>query len=391
MEPPTEEPPAGRRSVAPSASDDSLLFVDNYKDTGIGTFGAGLFEALHEIDPESRLEYTETPIVRGLAQCVRIYRHPGPVVVNVGLTSWGRSKLLNLIAFVTIGLRSLVGRATLILLHNAVEVTEEGDTGYRVGYVVRLGANLAVRSNSRTRFLVFSQAICEVLREKYGIEDVRFEPLPCPPVCEDSHRTQAKGAERPVVVSFGYLSPYKGIENLVEAYPQFRDVADLLVIGRPHPVLLHDPEYARYIQQLRSRMRELGVTYLPYVVGSQLCPVLTACAVGVLPYRSTTGTSASFTTMASAGLPVLATDLREFRDLAEAGAGIRIAPGDPTSIASSLTLLLRAPNELTALGRSQSTYAASHQRAGTALRVLGRVGRSTSGRVHSVPTPVSER
>jgi glycosyltransferase involved in cell wall biosynthesis len=347
------------------------LFVDNYKDTGIGAFGCTLFGAMREIDARGRLEFTQTTILRGLAQCLRLSRYRGPVVANVGLTSWGRSKVLNLVAFLALGARSLAGRRTVLLLHNVVEVTEEGDTGYRVGYLIRLGASLALRSNARATVVVFSRAIQEVLTEKYEIPDVTFYPLPCPPSCPE---TPSPGPEaRPVVVSLGYLSPYKGIEKLLDAYPDFREVADLLVIGRPHPVLLSDPNYARTIDRLVARMRELGVSYIPFVADDRLCSVLSRCRVGILPYTSTTGTSASFTTLAAAGLPVIATNLREFQELSRDGAGIRLTDGDPRSLARSVRDLLRQPTEIEGLSRSQFAYADAHRLEVTATRVIDRV------------------
>src|SRR5580658_1200979 len=347
------------------------LFVDNYKDTGIGAFGHTLFGAMRGIDARGRLEFTQTTILRGLAQCLRLGRYRGPVVANVGLTSWGRSKVLNLVAFLVLGARSFAGRRTVLLLHNVVEVTEEGDTGYRVGYLIRLGASLALRSNARATVVVFSRAIREVLTEKYEIPDVTYYPLPCPPVCPE---TSNPGPDaRPVVVSLGYLSPYKGIEKLLDAYPDFREVADLLVIGRPHPVLLSDPNYARTIDRLVARMSELGVSYIPFVADDQLCSVLAGCRVGILPYTSTTGTSASFTTLAAAGLPVVATNLREFQELSRDGAGIRLTDGDPRSLAHSVRDLLRQPTEVETLSRSQFAYAAAHRLEVTATHVIDRV------------------
>src|ERR1700691_1553829 len=130
-----------------NADSRELLFIDNYKDTGIGAFGVTLFGSLERVDPRCRLEYTQTSKLQGLAQCLRIARHRGPLVANVGLTSWGRSKVLNLLPFLAMGVRHGPGRRTLILLHNVVEVTEEGDTGYQVSYLIRLGARVALRLN----------------------------------------------------------------------------------------------------------------------------------------------------------------------------------------------------------------------------------------------------
>jgi glycosyltransferase involved in cell wall biosynthesis len=363
-------------SSVKESSRSGVLFIDNYRDTGIGTFGVSLFGSISAIDRRARLEFTRTTILEGLVQCLVIFRHRGPVIANVGLTSWGRSRWLNLLGFLSMGARALVRRTTVILMHNVVEVTEEGDTGYRVDYVTRLGAGLAIRSNSAASFVVFSAAIGEVLTRIYECRDVTYQPLHCPPVCPVP--TPGSGRRLPTVVSIGYLSPYKGIDRLIEAYKEFRQQADLLVIGRPHPVLLHDPTYSHSIDQLTHQMRELGVTYVPYVEEAQLCAVLTACTLGVLPYTSTTGTSASFTTLASAGLPVIASDLREFRDLAAAGAGIYLSKGDPSSLAKAVKTLLGRPVDISSLSRKQFRYAADHQLAPVSRMILDKAGRRAS-------------
>nr|WP_144122353.1 glycosyltransferase family 4 protein [Catellatospora sichuanensis] len=86
------------------------------------------------------------------------------------------------------------------------------------------------------------------------------------------------GATAPVAVYSGAAAPQRGLGIMVEALPQLAGTHAVFVVPRPD---------APYMQQLKTRARELGVAervhVLPYVHHQQVVRFLSAADVGVIP------------------------------------------------------------------------------------------------------------
>ena len=144
-------------------------------------------------------------------------------------------------------------------------------------------------------------------------------------------------AEGPVVLFFGLLRPYKGVDVLLEA---FRDLggAELWIVGRPFGVDLH---------ALReSAARAPGrVRFVPRFVPDEEVPALFRRAdVVVLPYRDAEQSGVLYTALAF-GKPLVLSDVGGFGEVAAHGAARIVPPGDPAALATVLDELLRDPGE----------------------------------------------
>ncbi len=139
---------------------------------------------------------------------------------------------------------------------------------------------------------------------------------------------------RKVVLAFGLVRPYKGIDVLVEAFARAPDDAVLLVVGRAMMSL----------EPLRRRARELGIAdrvrFVPhFVTDTELPPYFRRADLVVLPYREIDQSGVLFTALAF-HRPLLVTSVGGFTEVAEQGAARAVPPGDADALGSALSELL---------------------------------------------------
>jgi glycosyltransferase involved in cell wall biosynthesis len=134
--------------------------------------------------------------------------------------------------------------------------------------------------------------------------------------------------EGPVVLCFGVVRPYKGVDVLVEA---FRSVAgaELWVVGRPLGV------------SLQALNAPAAVRFVPrYVSDAELPAFFRRADLLVLPHRTVDVSGVLFAGLAF-GKPMVLSDVGGFRELVEDhGAGRLVPPGDPSALAEAIGELL---------------------------------------------------
>jgi glycosyltransferase involved in cell wall biosynthesis len=148
----------------------------------------------------------------------------------------------------------------------------------------------------------------------------------------------------PVVLFFGLLRPYKGVDVLLRAW---RSVApgpgELWIVGRPR----------MRVDGLRADSGP-GVKWVPRFVSD---PELAACFrradIVVLPYLRTERLDFSgvLATALAFGKPIVLSDVGGFSEVADAGAARLVPPGDPDALAEALFELLSDSNRREALAR----------------------------------------
>jgi len=175
----------------------------------------------------------------------------------------------------------------------------------------------------------------------HGIPDVAF-------VASDAAKARLGFAGKSVILTFGLLSPNKGIEVMIDAMPSIlkrRADAVYVVLGATHPNLVRDQGEA-YRESLMARVRELGVenhvVFLDrFVDQATLLEFISMCDVYVTPYlneaQMTSGTLAySF----GLGKPVVSTPYWHARELLADGRGVLVPFGDPAAIGREIAELL---------------------------------------------------
>ena len=132
----------------------------------------------------------------------------------------------------------------------------------------------------------------------------------------------------PVVLCFGLIRPYKGLEVLLEAWRRVEG-AELWVVGRPR----YDIAAARAAAPARVRWAAR------FVDDGELAACFARADLAVLPYLESEQSGVLATALAF-GTPVLGSDVGGFREVAAAGAARVVPPGDPELLAAAIEELL---------------------------------------------------
>jgi glycosyltransferase involved in cell wall biosynthesis len=204
------------------------------------------------------------------------------------------------------------------------------------------------------RLVVMSHTGAELLQEIYDVPASRIDVIPHGTPLPSPH-TEVKArlgfGARPVLFTFGLLSPDKGIEHVIDALPEIiRSVPDVLyvVLGATHPhVLLNQGE--RYRRALEARAERLGVSsHLQllnrFATPEELNDLLAAADVYVTPYLNMEQiTSGTLSYALGAGKPVISTPYSHARELLAEGRGVLVPPRDAAAIAAAAVDLFSSP------------------------------------------------
>jgi glycosyltransferase involved in cell wall biosynthesis len=204
-----------------------------------------------------------------------------------------------------------------------------------------------------SKIIVMANKARELLRSVYRVPDEKIEVIahgiPDFPFVEpDAAKAKLGFSGRSVILTFGLLSPSKGIEVMIDAMPSIlkrSPDAVYVVLGATHPNLVRDQGEA-YRESLTARVLELGVennvVFLDqFVDQSTLLEFISMCDVYVTPYlneaQMTSGTLAySF----GLGKPVVSTPYWHARELLFDGRGVLVSFGDAAGIGSEIAQLL---------------------------------------------------
>ena len=237
--------------------------------------------------------------------------------------------------------------------------------------------------DASAKVVVMAEKGRELLQSVHGVPGRKIEVIPHGiadfPFLE-THQAKAKlGFDgKTVILTFGLLSPSKGIENVINAMPAIIrscPTAVYVVLGATHPNLLRHQGEA-YRDSLTSRVRELGIEdhvvfFDQFVDQAMLLDFISMCDVYVTPYlneaQMTSGTLAgSF----GLGRAVVSTPYWHARELLADGRGILVPFGDAKALSTEITGLLT--NDVRRHAMRKRAYAASRSMtwAQTAKRYL---------------------
>ena len=153
---------------------------------------------------------------------------------------------------------------------------------------------------------------------------------------------------RPVLLTFGLLSPDRGIENVIDALPAILErcpQALYIVLGATHPHV-KERHGETYRLSLESRAQRLGVDsniifHDRFVTPAELAEFLAAADVYVTPYlKPEQITSGTLAYAVGTGKAVVSTPYWYARELLADGRGILVPWRDPAALAKEIGDLL---------------------------------------------------
>jgi glycosyltransferase involved in cell wall biosynthesis len=208
-------------------------------------------------------------------------------------------------------------------------------------------------SDLSTFVVAMSERGREMLIEYHGVDPEKVRVIPhgvpeVPFLDPGFYKDQFKLEGRKVVLTFGLLSPHKGIETVIEALAllvkEHPDVA-YIVLGATHPEV-RKQEGEAYRSRLEQLTKSLGLSdnvffYNRYVTLDELLEFILASDVYVTPYLNKEQiTSGTLSYALGCGKAVVSTPYWHAEELLADGRGVIVPFSDPEATAAAIGELL---------------------------------------------------
>jgi glycosyltransferase involved in cell wall biosynthesis len=218
-----------------------------------------------------------------------------------------------------------------------------------------------------SRLIVMSKHGGALLREVHGVPSEKIDIIPhgipaLPSARASKTRLGVDGTS--LLLTFGLLSPDKGIEYVIDALPAVvarHPNATYVVLGATHPHVKerHGETYRRSLEDRAERLGvgEHVVFHDRFVSASELAEFLAAADIYITPYLQMEQiTSGTLAYAVGNGKAVVSTPYRYARELLADGRGILVPSRDSAALGAALDGLLGDPGELRALGARAAEY-----------------------------------
>lgn len=220
------------------------------------------------------------------------------------------------------------------------------------------------------RLVVMSAQGAAILRDVHGTPDDKIDHIPhgIPDLPLSGRNKNQLGVEgKSVILTFGLLSPDKGIEHVIDALPailaRYPD-AVYVVLGATHPHV-KERHGETYRIGLEARAHRLGVEggiifHDRFVSQRELTDFLSAADIYITPYLNPRQiTSGTLAYAVGCGRAVISTRYAYAEELLADGRGILVPLGDAPAIAREVIGLLGDDDRRLALGERAALYGRS--------------------------------
>jgi glycosyltransferase involved in cell wall biosynthesis len=161
--------------------------------------------------------------------------------------------------------------------------------------------------------------------------------------------SELEGAEGPVILFFGLLRPYKGLEVLLEAFERVEG-AELWIVGNPRMDI--GP-----LQDAAARAGASVRLVTRFVDDAEIPAIFRRADLLVLPYLDAEHSGVLYTGLAF-GKPMVMSAVGGFPEVVANGAGVCVAAGDPEALAAELQRLVAGQAARDELSRAARAAAA---------------------------------
>ncbi|WP_239118412.1 glycosyltransferase [Paractinoplanes ferrugineus] len=260
-----------------------------------------------------------------LARAVQFMRKFRPEVL---VLQWWTGTVLH--SYLTLVLAARLTGVKVIVEFHEVQDTGEAQHRLAAAYVRKFIQPLLRRTDG---VVVHSRFDQESLRQTYGLRDVPSVVAKHGPF--DHHEATVPGPRAPGgprrILFFGTIRPYKGLEDLIEAFATLPGDYRLTVVGEtwegwtlPADLIATSPAAARI--EFVNR----------YVADAEVDAYFADADLVVLPYRRSSASGPLHIAM-SHGLPVVVTAVGGLVEAAEDYSGAVFVPaGDPAALATAI-------------------------------------------------------
>ena len=261
---------------------------------------------------------------------------PDVVWFNLGLTMFGTGPAAAALGLIALLCPSVLGYRLVVTLHELPPLSNFAGLGLRAGpghFAASLVPRVVLRADrvvvTLDRYRRFLTDLCGAGNVVHIAHGAYSEP------------EFADEPERETALVFGTFGPHKDPGLVAEAVARLRPrrpAIRLVVAGADHP------RFPGFMADCRARHR-LNGSWIGYVPAERLGALFAAATVVVVAPRASSGSSGVIYRAMSHGRAVLASDLLDYRGLAQ-DEDLELTwfePGNPASLASSLEVLLDDP------------------------------------------------
>ncbi len=203
---------------------------------------------------------------------------------------------------------------------------------------------IAARYN---RLIVMSDYSSRILQDVFGVSGDKIDLIPhgIPDLSfvePEVYKDELSLAGKLVLLTFGLLSPNKGLENVIQALPRIltrhRD-AVYVIAGATHPHV-RAREGDRYRDQLQALARKLGVEqevifYNRFVSPGEMASLVGSADIYITPYcHEAQAVSGTLAYAMGAGKAIISTPYWHAAELLSDGRGVLFPFEDPAAIAA---------------------------------------------------------
>jgi glycosyltransferase involved in cell wall biosynthesis len=232
----------------------------------------------------------------------------------------------------------LLGKRLVFTAHNV-------NAGARDGADTFLNrSSLRIQYRLMDQIFVHTQKMKDQLMQTFGVREERIAVIPfgtydmVPQTSMTSAQAKQRlglGSSDRTILFFGRITPYKGIDLLVNAFARIapKDQRYRLMIAGE--AMKEAGQQWQEVQQAitQSPLREQVIQHVRYIADSEIELYFKGADVLVLPYTQIFQSGVLFMAY-SFGLPVIATDVGSFgNDIIEGKTGFVCRPGDPADLA----------------------------------------------------------
>jgi glycosyltransferase involved in cell wall biosynthesis len=251
------------------------------------------------------------------------------------------------------------------------------------------------------RLVVMSQHAATFLRDVYAVPPEKIDVIPHgvpdlpfmdPNYFKDQFGTEGKS----VLLTFGLLSPNKGIENVIRALPSILENHPnvmYIISGATHPHI-RKREGERYRESLQAMAAQCGVASQVifnnrFVSAEELIEHVGAADIYITPYRQEAQVvSGTLAIALGAGKAIISTPYWHAKELLADGRGVIVPFDDPRSIAQATIQLLDDDAERHAIRKRAYLYSRSTTWQKTAQAYMASFQRARAERILR-PRPAS--
>ncbi len=150
-----------------------------------------------------------------------------------------------------------------------------------------------------------------------------------PKICKSEARNElGLPQDRGLLMFFGLIRPYKGVEYLIREFPKFEGDLSLLIAGGGSKANLKELKANSFCKDIHLR--------LGFVPESEVHLYFSAADALVVPYKNITTSGAAILGI-SYGLPVIAPAIGGLPELLEGGGGILYDPNRPDGLVDAIS------------------------------------------------------